>query len=407
MENQIDIRIDNRINKHGNNLTDNDLPGLKEDVSQYEFSDCGYNDGLIRIKGMRNLGNTCYMNAALQALLSSNIMNSRIIRYTQNNPGKISELSPMLFEYIRLIYQLIDSGSDDENKASVEARRVMREMREQKFIVPREFKTCLSKENPRFAGYNQEDSQELVEYLLSDFTEIPRYLRPENERDSKAIPTSFTGIRKILHDTFFGTYRQVIRCRECGARKSEIFNHSDIIVPVPPEMIERNMRLPRTNKNLITIADCFGKYCETENFDGDNKITCEKCKTRTRSTKRMELEYVPELTIITINRFKAQLTKIQEPIKIFPKIELDGYPLRLIATVNHSGSSIHGGHYTAYVSRSYLDDHGQLQEKWFMADDASITEIDKRTMLSDTRIYLALYERVQEFEDRDSNSNNA
>lgn len=366
-----------------------------EDLDQYYKSDCGYNDGLIRVKGMRNLGNTCYMNAAIQALLSSNILNSRIINYTQQNPNEISKLSPMLYEYVKLIYQLIRPGSNDEEGASEGARQSMRAMREQNLVIPRTFKDTLSKENPRFAGYSQEDSQELIGYLLSDFTEIPPDQRPEAERDNK-MPTDFTGIRRVLRDTYFGTYRQVIKCTECGAKKSDVFNHSDIIIPVPRELIIRNRRSPNLGRKMITIADCFSKYCETEVLDGDNKIDCDECKTRTKSTKRMELDYVPELTIVTINRFKAQLTKIQEPIKIYPKIDLDGYPLRLIATVNHSGSSIHGGHYTAYVSRSYYDDHGKLQEKWYMADDSSIREISKHDMLSDTRIYLALYERVQD-----------
>jgi ubiquitin C-terminal hydrolase len=384
-----------RIDNPGMVIDDSDTI---EDLDQYYYSDCGYNDGLIRVKGMRNLGNTCYMNAAIQALLSSNIMNSRIIRYTQQNPGKITELSPMLFEYVKLVYQLIDSGSKDESHASIEARQKMRAMREQSMIVPRDFKDVLSKENPRFAGYRQEDSQELIEFLLSDFTELPRNLRPEDQRDSKASPTEFTSIRKILRDSYFGTYRQVIKCKDCGSKRNDIFNHSDIIIPVPRELIERNRRLPRHAKRTITIADCFGKYCETEVLDGDNKVTCEECGIKTKSTKRMELDYVPELTVVTINRFKAQLTKIQEPIKVFSKIELDGYPLRLIATVNHSGSSIHGGHYTSYVSRSKYDNYGKLQEEWFMADDSSIRPVNKKDILSDTRIYLALYERVQTFD---------
>jgi ubiquitin C-terminal hydrolase len=378
------------------------------DLNQYYYSACAYNDGELAVKGMGNLGNTCYMNAALQALLSSNILNSRIIRYTQHHPDQIYEMSPMLFEYVKLIYQLIDPNRGDDEKASEDARQKMRAIRQQNHIIPRDFKDTLGKENPRFSGYHQEDAQELIEYLLSDFTELPVNLRSESQKDLK-IPTEFTSIRKVLRDTYFGTYVQIIKCRECGMTKSEAFNHTDIIVPVPQEMINNNQRRLYNNREFITIADCFKKYCEIEVFDGNNKIDCDDCTkrdrisgkiepdktTRTKSTKKMGLDYVPELTIVTINRFKAQLTKIHEPIRIFPKIDLDGYPLRLIATVNHSGASIHGGHYTAYVSRSHYNDNDQLEEKWYLADDSSIREINKNDMLSDSRIYLALYERIQ------------
>jgi ubiquitin carboxyl-terminal hydrolase 8 len=377
-----------------------DTAGVSPALGKYYQSEYAYNDGLIRVKGFRNLGNTCYMNAGLQALLSSNILNSRIIRYTQDNPGEISELSPMLFEYVKLIYQLIDANADNETNASPEARQTMREMREQKFMVPRDFKDTLSKEHKTFAGYSQQDSHEMLTFMLDDFTELPKAMRPPKPKLKEGevpSPPVFTSIRKVLRDTYFGTYRQVIKCLECGNKADTVFNHTDIVLPIPRDLLARNRQMGRTRdrRSTINIANCFEKYSETETFEGDNKIDCSECKIRTESTKRWELDYVPELTILTINRFEG-LNKIDEPIKIFPKIELDGYPLRLISTVNHMGSTARGGHYTAYVSRAYYDDAGVLQEKWYNADDSSVREINKRQVLSDPRVYLAIYERVQD-----------
>lgn len=373
----------------------NEYTNIENGLEKYMESNCKYNDGLINLKGMRNIGNTCYMNAGLQALLSSKILNSRIIRYTQENPDRVADFNPILLEYVQLIYQLIDSGADDENIASDEAKNRMRQIREQTYIVPRNFKDTLSKRNKRFAGYNQQDSQELLNVMLDEFIELPNRMqtpKEEKEHDLAHNEPVFTGIRKLLRDTFFGTYRQVIVCQECENRTDTLFYHNNIILPIPLDTERKNSRYRPENRKTISIADCFGQYSAIEVFDNNNKITCEKCKTKTKSIKKMELEYVPELTIIMLNRFEG-LRKINDPIKIYPKIDLDGYPLKLISTVNHSGS-VGGGHYTAYVSRSWYDDEGNYVERWFAANDANVSEVDKKSILTDPRIYLAIYERM-------------
>lgn len=378
----------------------NEYTNIDNELEKYMSSDCGYNDGLINIKGMRNLGNTCYMNAGLQALLSSKILNSRIIKYTQDHPEQVENFNPMLVEYIKIIYQLIDSGSEDETNASDEARKNMRQLREQRFIVPKSFKNTLSKKNKRFAGYSQQDSQELLNFMLDEFIELPDHVQtPKEEKEGKEKHNKpvFTGIRKLLRDTFFGTYGQVINCQECGNNTDTLFYHNNIILPVPRDSSKQFNRLrsrdrTKNSHKTISIADCFKQYSKNEVFDNNNKILCEKCKTKTKSIKSMHLEYIPELTILMINRFEG-LRKINEPIRIYSKINLDGYPLKLISTVNHSGS-VGGGHYTSYVSRSWDDDDGNYVERWFMANDSSINEVDKESILEDPRIYLAIYERM-------------
>jgi ubiquitin C-terminal hydrolase len=374
----------------------NNRESHSEDLQKYFKSDIFYNDGMLKIRGFNNLGNTCYMNAAIQALLSSNIMNSRIYKYTQDNKDKVREYSPMLFEYVKIIYTLMyknGEGRIDSNNRDI--------------LVPRDFKNTLSQENKTFAGYSQQDSHELITFLLDSFTEFSKEFKPEKKTDPK-IKTVFTGIRKLLRDTFFGSYRQVIVCNVCKNITSNIFEHVDIILPVDRKQRIRNNQnnINNINNNLdvdqirnqkpITIAECFDKYCSVEHFDKESKINCDKCKMKTNSSKKMALDYVPELTILTINRFEGD-KKIDVPIKIYPRIELDGYLLRLISTVNHHGSTIHGGHYTAYVSRCYYDNSGSgnIIEKWYIADDSNIREIERSVVLDDPRIYLAMYERVQ------------
>lgn len=347
---------------------------------------------LIKIKGFRNLGNTCYMNAALQALLSSNIINSRIITYTLKNMDKVSEYSPMLYEYMKILFSLIKPDDVYYCDAKVEAVDLMKSLDTESYVAPRIFKDVLSKENKTFAGYNQQDSHELISFLLNNFTELPGFDNKKIELKDKK-----NGIRKILHDTYFGTYRQILHCKECNHKNVKIDNHMDIILPVPiarPRVRSHTHTHTHTRaKEMVTIEDCFNKYSETEMFlEKNNKLHCDKCKKKTITTKKMELEYVPEVTILTLNRFDG-LRKLDNKIELFHRMELDGYNLILVSTVNHIGGTVHSGHYTSYASRLYYDNN-TIKQKWFYADDSSIRETTLENVLNDPRIYLAIYERV-------------
>ena len=52
---------------------------------------------MMTINGIPNIGNTCYMNAVLQSLKSSNVFNTQVLQHTD---GK---LTPITVEYIKFI----------------------------------------------------------------------------------------------------------------------------------------------------------------------------------------------------------------------------------------------------------------------------------------------------------------
>ncbi|CAJ0936156.1 unnamed protein product, partial [Mesorhabditis belari] len=70
----------------------------------------------------------------------------------------------------------------------------------------------------------------------------------------------------------------------------------------------------------------------------------------------------------------------------------------LAGVVNHSGQSLHGGHYTALVKQLLDQEDGSLKEGWLNCDDALITErrdINEALERSDAckKAYLLLYRR--------------
>mmetsp|Transcript_5340 Transcript_5340/g.8392 ORF Transcript_5340/g.8392 Transcript_5340/m.8392 type:complete len:437 (+) Transcript_5340:49-1359(+) len=121
-----------------------------------------YYDGNTSIKpltngavGLRNLGNTCFMNSTLQCLFASPVLTpffhekQYLKELNKSNPlgwgGKIAE------EYGKLVEEVWS------NKYNV--------------VSPTTFKQAIGEFQPRFSGYQQHDSSELLSFLLDGLHE--------------------------------------------------------------------------------------------------------------------------------------------------------------------------------------------------------------------------------------------
>ena len=294
----------------------------------------------VDVRGFRNLGNTCYMNATLQALLSSNVMNTALMIHVKENHDKLKNLSPMLIEYCRIILDLILNGRRNYNYISV--------------YNPYQFKSTLDKVNEWFKGYSQHDSNELILYLINEFT--------DESKDKN--------IKHLINKLCFGKYKQYIYCDECHNVVTGYFNFLDVALPIPD------------TKNP-DLESCFKKFAKYDVLEDGNMWECPTCKKKVIAYKKMEIYEVPEVAIFTFNRFRGS-GKINTPVKIYPCIELEGKRLKLIATVNHYGS-VNGGHYVAHISRG---------DKWYLANDSSINEVKIDTILNDPSVYMVFYQVV-------------
>ncbi|ELP93114.1 ubiquitin carboxyl-terminal hydrolase, putative [Entamoeba invadens IP1] len=111
-------------------------------------------DGTKGVCGLRNLGNTCFMNSALQCLLHTMPLNEFF--NTANWSDDINTDNPL--------------GTGGK---LVNAWKVLLDKYWGGYSVlsPREFKSAIGEFAPQFSGYQQQDSQELLSFLVDGIHE--------------------------------------------------------------------------------------------------------------------------------------------------------------------------------------------------------------------------------------------
>ncbi|KAK5929796.1 hypothetical protein CgunFtcFv8_011000 [Champsocephalus gunnari] len=185
--------------------------------------------------GLSNLGNTCFMNSSIQCVSNTKPLTDYFISgrhlYELNRTNPIGMRGHMAKCYGDLVMELW-SGT-------------------QKNIAPLKLRWTIAKYAPRFNGFQQQDSQELLAFLLDGLHEDLNRVhekpyvelkdsdgRPDWEVASEAWENHLRRNRSIVVDLFHGQLKSQVKCKTCGhiSARFDPFNFLSLPLPMDSSM---------------------------------------------------------------------------------------------------------------------------------------------------------------------------
>ncbi|XP_014104516.1 PREDICTED: ubiquitin carboxyl-terminal hydrolase 44 isoform X2 [Pseudopodoces humilis] len=273
------------------------------------------------VTGLRNLGNTCYMNSVLQVMWS----------------GKWALVSP--FAMLHSVWRLI----------------------------------------PAFRGYAQQDAQEFLCELLD---KVQQELETTGTRYPALIPASQRKLIKqvlnVVNNIFHGQLLSQVTCLACDNKSNTIEPFWDLSLEFPERYHCNGKEISSQYPCLLT--EMLAKFTETEALEG--KIyACDQCNTKrrkfsskpvilTEAQKQLMVCRLPQVLRLHLKRFRWSGRNHREKIGVHVSFDqmlnMEPYCCReslksllpdcfiydLSAVVMHHGKGFGSGHYTAYCYNS-------------------------------------------------------
>lgn len=388
---------------------------------------------LRKVVGLRNLGNTCFMNSVLQSL--SNI--KEFSCYFNALPC----LEPTGKQKQQRVYcsRSLKESMSDANVVE-ELRKVLLNLSKggdgSKAISPECLFLVIWKVVPQFRGHRQHDAHEFLRYMLDRLhTELQHLsidVTPLITADCKTASAATVGASatslgsnvnsnnykggrsSIVTNVFGGTLQSEVRCLICGMESKKHDPFLDLSLDIPEKFYKECVAASGTSndnksqtepkaKALCNISDCLSSFTEVEELAETELYYCSSCKCKQRSTKRFWIRRLPNVLCLHIKRFrwnnffrtKLDL-RISFPIK---SLDMSQYVLNnmpetrrtsqscnvydLAAVIVHHGNGSSCGHYTSFAINNGT---------WLHFNDHTVKEVPS-SAVAECKPYILFYIR--------------
>ncbi|XP_067912064.1 ubiquitin carboxyl-terminal hydrolase 22 isoform X5 [Heterodontus francisci] len=378
----------------------------------------------IGLRGLINLGNTCFMNCIVQALTHTPLLRDFFL----SDRHKCEMQSPnccLVCEMSRL-FQEFYSGYRSPH-------------------IPYRLLHLVWTHARHLAGYEQQDAHE---FLIAALDVLHRHCKGDDNGKKASNPNH---CNCIIDQIFTGGLQSDVTCQVCHGVSTTIDPFWDISLDLPGSSTPFWPLSPGSDGSVVngeshmssgttTLTDCLRRFTRPEHLGSSAKIKCSGCHSYQESTKQLTMKKLPIVACFHLKRFEhsAKLRRKITTYVSFP-LELDMTPFMasskesrmngqyqqsvdslnndnkvlcqqhrlremhlvcmcghdiitgkqpnhkysLFAVVNHQGT-LESGHYTSFIR--------QHKDQWFKCDDAIITKASIKDVL-DSEGYLLFYHK--------------
>ncbi|EDL98517.1 ubiquitin specific petidase 45 (predicted), isoform CRA_a [Rattus norvegicus] len=323
-------------------------------------------------------------------------------------------------------------------------------------LSPKVLFNQLCQKAPRFKGFQQQDSQELLHHLLDAVrTEETKRIQAsilkafnnpttktaDEETRKKVKAYGKEGVKMNFIDRIFiGELTSTVMCEECANISTMKDPFIDISLPIIEERVSKPVLLGKMskcrslqetdqdhNKGTVTVENTHPPRAAKKHSSPKDKAKRKAGGVYTNARKQLLISAVPAILILHLKRFHQaglSLRKVNRHVD-FP-LTLDLAPFcaatcknisvgekvlyGLYGIVEHSGS-MRGGHYTAYVkvrvpsrklsecitgrktAPGLKEADSELGGHWVHVSDTYVQVVPESRALS-AQAYLLFYERI-------------
>jgi len=361
----------------------------------------------LGLRGMSNLGNTCFMSCVLQAMvrltpLQEYFLGDRHSRHSCRD-RRADPSTPCLGCEMRGVFDEVFAGSP----APVSPLRFLAAW----------WRIAASQAGDHLACYEQQDAHEfylsaIAALHCADAQEPPLANGHAANGDWKRSGVAEADCRCVVHRIFTGSLRSDLICRKCGHTSSAFDPCVDVSLNILPPK-EKDGK-----ESASSLIGCLRQFTRPEPLQ--QRIRCQRCDCPRDCVKQMSIQRLPPVLCFHIKRFEHSSSRqasrkvswrVKFPLhslKMGPFVSAavlgsrykhsvpvpppsssppdasstakDSMEYELVAVVAHTGQ-LEGGHYVAYV---------QLSGRWYKCDDSWIVRVHESTVRA-CEAYLLYY----------------